>query len=177
MKPGSKKAWGRTGKSGQAITELVVALVVLLVLVAGLIQISGLGLLQTGTMIEARREAGVQAMQDASPFSGPDYIANHTVGPDGSDYSRDDGVVMDAVRPFQDGIVWHSDPAALDQQVKGNLFTAMWEGSFPYLFFGLVEGKKTDSMDLLPIVRNLLYRADTVDVEGKAWLTWTKGIY
>ena len=53
----------------------------------------------------------------------------------------------------------------------------MQRSSFPHLQFGLVEGDARISTPLMPVVRTLLYRADEVEVEGKAWLTWTKGIY
>jgi hypothetical protein len=159
------------------LTELIVALVVLLVLVAGIIQISLLGLLQTRTMTEARREAGAKAMLDVSSFSGPEYIADREVGADQTSYSRDDGFDGGDVATFQAGIVGYSQPAALDLQRPGNAFSELSRSAFPHLQFGLVEGEAHASTTLLPIVRTLLYRADTVEVEGKAWLTWTKGIY
>jgi hypothetical protein len=48
---------------------------------------------------------------------------------------------------------------------------------FPHLLFGLVEGRADDTVELWPVVRRLLYQADSVDIEGRVWLVWTKGIY
>jgi hypothetical protein len=167
----------RRHRSGQALTELVVALVALLVLVAGIIQISLLGLLQTRAMTEARRQAGAKAMLDVAPFAGPEYIADRDVGDDQTSYSRDDGFSRGDVGVFQAGIVRYSRPADLDRQQPGNRFGELARSPFPHLQFGLVEGESHATTNLIPIVRTLLYRADEVEVEGKAWLTWTKGIY
>lgn len=165
------------GRSGQAVTELVVALVALLVLFAGIVQISFLGFLHTRMMTEARRQAGVKAMQDASSFAGPDYIAARTVGADGIRYSRDDGTDDGDVSLFQAGMVRYAQPDRLNGQCPSNAFSQLYESTFPQLQFGLVEGEAVASTNLIPVVRTLLYRADTIDVVGKAWLIWTKGIY
>ena len=164
-------------KAGQALTELVVALVVLLVLVAGIIQIASLGLLHTRMMNEARRLAGVKALQDAPPFSGPEYIAERTAGGDGVTYSRDDGTRRGDASVFQARIVGYAQPDELERRKPGNAFTLLYRDSFPELQFGLVEGRSQATTNLIPIVRTLLYRADEITVEGRAWLTWTKGIY
>ena len=167
----------RRSRAGQAIVELVVGLVAVIVLVAGIVQISTLGLMHSRVMTEARRLAGVQAMQDLPPFSGPDYIAARTVGRDLTTYSRDDDSTPAFVGNFQVGLLRYSDPNRVAQEVPDNEFTLMSQSQFPHLLFGLVEGRKSDSAELLPVMRNLVYRADRVEVEGRAWLTWTKGIY
>jgi hypothetical protein len=159
------------------LTELIVSLVVVLVLLAGIIQISLLGLLQTRTMTEARRQAGAKAMLNVSFFSGPEFIADREAGADQTRYSRDDGYIGGDLVAFQAGIVNYSRPADLDQQRPDNAFSELSDSSLPQLQFGLVEGESRATLPLLPIVRTLLYSADEVEVEGKAWLTWTKGIY
>lgn len=164
-------------RSGQAMTEFVVALVGIMVVTAGLIQLSLLGILHTGTMIEARRQAGVAAMQTNAPFSGPQYIGGWVNGPDEMPYTRDDTNTSASVGDFRGRIVNYSHPDSLGEQVHSNAFTDLWQSDFPHLGFGLVDGHSTASMDLLPIISNLVYRADHVDVEGKAWLTWTTGFY
>jgi hypothetical protein len=164
-------------RSGQALTELIVALVVLLVLVAGIIQISLLGILQTRTMTEARRQAGAKAMLEVSSFSGPEFIADREAGADQTRYSRDDGFSGGDLVAFQSGIVDYSRPADLNQQLPDNAFSELAISSLPQLQFGLVEGESRATLPLLPIIRTLLYSANEVEVLGKAWLTWTKGIY
>ncbi len=164
-------------RSGQAIVELVVALVVILVLVAGLIQICSMGVSHSRLMTAARREAGRKAMQEASPFAGPKFIAACTLGADGIAFSRDDGVMLGDASSFQIGIVNDAEPEALNLRRSGNPISAIANNAFPQEMFGLVDGEDTKTVELIPIARKLLYQKDSVELKGKAWMTWTKGIY
>ena len=164
-------------KSGQAIVELVVALVVILVLLAGTIQICSMGVSHSQLMMAARREAGQKAMLDVSSFSGPQFISACTPGNDGIAFSRDDGTTLGDPALLQMGIVNYANPDELHKRRPDNLVSAIANSAFPQELFGLVEGKTTKSVPLIPIVRDLLYNKDTLDLQGKAWMTWTKGIY
>jgi len=167
----------RGGASGQALVEFVVALVVILVLVAGTLQISLMGVRHSRLMAEARREAGQKAMQDLAPFSGPTFIGACTVGPDGIAYTRDDGVTAGNSGAFVAGVVGYAQPTELDTIRPGSPVSAIANTAFPQLMFGLVEGEKTETMPLIPVVRELIYRQDAVELKGSAWMTWTKGLY
>lgn len=164
-------------KSGQAMVEFIVALVCILVLVAGVIQISVLGLRHSTLMNEARREAGQKAMLDASSFAGPQYISACTVGADGIAFSRDDGKTDGDPADVSVGLASHANPDVLDGELPGNPVTSVAQSAFPHFLFGLVEGEKSDSVDLIPIMRELIYRKDAVDLKVSAWMTWTKGVY
>lgn len=164
-------------RRGQAVVELVVALVVLLVLLAGTLQVGWLGVHHSRAMTEARREAGVKAMLPDATFSAPRFIRNCTVGADGVAYSRDDGVVTDNPDMIADGIVSFSHPAQLDGIRPDSEVSAIARGAMPEAMFGLVQGEKTDRVLMLPVMRDLIYSADEVEVRGSAWLTWTEGIY
>lgn len=167
----------RRGRKGQAIVEFVVAMVVIMVLFAGILQYCRLGLLQSRAMTEARRLAGVKAMQDLSPFDSPQYIHNCTTGLDGVAYSRDDGVSLDTPALLESGIVSFAHPDGLDQVIPDNPVSALAKAQMPEALLGLVHGEKESSMPVLPLVKELIYHADAVDVRGSAWLVWTKGIY
>ena len=159
------------------MVEFVVALVCILVLVAGIIQISVLGLRHSTLMNEARREAGQKAMLDVSSFAGPRYITACTVGADGVAFSRDDGKTDGDPAYVSVGLASHANPDVLDGVLPGNPVTSVAQSAFPHFLFGLVEGEKSDSVDLIPIMRELIYRKDAVDLKASAWMTWTKGVY
>jgi hypothetical protein len=168
---------GCHSRSGQAIAELVVAIVSVLVVVAGLIQISSLGLTQTRAMIEARRLAAVKAMSDTLNLSGPEYIADRTEGADGVRYSSDDGMTDGKVALFQDGIVGYALPDQLSSQKVDNAFSALYTNITPQFDFGLVEGRAPPvwvPLTNFPVVKHLLYQADGVEITGRVWLTWTR---
>lgn len=164
-------------KSGQAVIELVAALVVILVLVAGTIQICSMGVSHSKLMTSARQEAGRKALQDASSFSGPQFIAACTPGADDIAFSRDDDVTPGNVALLNMGIVDYAHPDELNQRRVDNPVSVLANSSFPQELFGLVEGEAKVSVPLMPIVRELLYGSDSVELQGKAWMTWTKGIY
>ena len=164
-------------RSGQAIVELVVALVVILVLVAGTIQIGLLGLSRTELMVKARREAGSLGLQPIPAVSMPEYIGDRTVGRDGAAYSKDDGIAAGVERDFVDRIVDYAQPSRLQTYAPGNALSALSQSVAPRQMFGLTHARYTRSVPLLPVVQTLLYASDSAEVEGSAWMTWTQGIY
>lgn len=159
------------------MVEFVVALVCILILVAGIIQISVLGLRHSSLMNEARSDAGRDAMRDVSTFAGPLYVSECTVGADGIAFSRDDGKSTGDPADLSIGLAGYGHPDDLDGYLPGNPVTALSDAEYPQFMFGLIEGRKSDSVDLIPIMREMVYRKDAVDLEISAWMTWTRGIY
>ncbi len=164
-------------RAGQAIVELIVGLVALLVLVGGVITLGRLSRAQTVAIQEARRTAGVAALADAAPFSGPAYIESRTAGGDATPYSRDDGTTAGNVADFQDRVVSYGQPQALGETLPDNEVSTLFDAAFPQVMFGFTHGEHDVTVSNIPIVRHTMYDAETIRVHGEAWLTWTKGIY
>jgi hypothetical protein len=164
-------------RAGQAMIEFVVALLAILILFGAILQISSMGLIRNQMMARARNEAGMLAMQDAPSFFIPDYILDRTLGPDQVSYSSDDDIVPGNPAGFINRVVNYSDPNELDRYVPDNEFSVMPGLQAPQQEFGLLNGRARQTVDLLPVIRHLLYASDQVVVEGEAWMTWTKGIY
>ncbi|MEI8350981.1 MAG: hypothetical protein WCG36_01585 [bacterium] len=164
-------------RDGQAVVELIVALVVILVLLAGIIQVGWLGVHQSRAMMEARRKAGVKAMMPVSSFAAPRFIRSCTVGADGIAYSRDDDLVPDDPAVVTDGIVAYAHPSQLDGIMPDNPVSALSKSVLPATLFGLVQGEQKDRIALVPVIRDLVYQADEIEVRGSAWMTWMEGVY
>ena len=173
-----------TRHAGQAMIELMAGLVVVLAVFAGLLQIASLTRTHTEANVEARREAGSLTMLDTLdglPLTMPDYMRDRFEGPDTRRHSRDD--TFDNANPANfDGLITQQtapDQAGWDalNSVPGNAVSGLNGNPNPVAMFGLVRGQEEDQVELIPAVRSLLYHADSIDVEGKAWMTWTKGIY
>lgn len=162
---------------GQAMVEFVVALVAIMVLFAAMVQFSRLGAAHTRAMVDSRRNAGLQSLASNSGFSGPDYIRDRTLGADGVKYSRDDGFTSAMPGAFSGQLISYSDPWDLNARRPGNDIANLYGDTFPQLRFGLVYDEQTEEIQLLPVIRNLVYNADAIEVEGDAWMTWTQGIY
>ncbi len=128
-------------------------------------------------MVQARREAGLAAMADASPFAGPDFIAGRTIGNDNATYSRDDGTTTADSSGFQFHVVRYGQPAEVRARLNANEISDLYGTAFPQLMFGFTHGEHRVVVTNMPIVRNAIYRDDRIEVRGDAWLTWTKGVY
>lgn len=167
----------RSHRSGQAIVELMVALVVMLVLVAGILQIGSMGVSQSKLMSEARREAGQKALLDVASFSAPEFIGACTPGPDGIAFSRDDDTTPGDTALLQLGIARYAHPDDLNLRRPDNTVSTIARSAFPQEVMGLVDGEATTNFPLFPVMRRLIYDRESVALAGKVWMTWTKGLY
>ncbi len=167
----------RRHRSGQALAELVVAMIVILVLFAGLLQIGQLTRAQLNALNEARGDAARLAMSDlyTQRFPGPQFIRDWDVGPDRARHSRDDVALAGDPGLVRLQIVSHAKPDELAQRVPGNPVSDMMT-RYPLIdAYALVHGRSEPrTVPLMPVVRHLLYDADAIDIKADAWLIWTQ---
>lgn len=169
------------GCAGQAIVEFVVGLVAILAVTAALLQVIRLAREHADAMNRAREDAARNAMSDvymAPVLPGPRYIRDWTAGPDGSDYSRDDVPVTASPDGVSSLIIARARPEELAEFIPDNELSAMADPAGVLPGIHLVRGgHQSEPVPLLPVVRRLLYNADSITMEGEAYLVWTKGIY
>jgi hypothetical protein len=161
--------------------EVLVGIVALIVLIAGLLQVASLSAGQTGTMVTARKKAGDNAMNGGQVASVPDYIKDWQVSSDKKHYTADDTFSPADANQFEGTIIEH---AAVDSSgwtiidsVPHNRFTIIHKSGTPQYDLGLVEGHDSTNVYLLPVIQELVYRADSIKIDSKVWMTSTKGIY
>jgi hypothetical protein len=172
---------GRRASAGQAVVEMAVGLIAIMVVLTAVIQIGMLCREHSDTMTTARREAAGFAMapDHIQPMSGG-YVLNWRVGPDGQTYSRDDRPITGSPLGEEAGaIAAHVDAGALEAWVPGNPLSRLSYASSLIEEFALVRGHHPGSVTNLPVTRRLMYNnhASTIDVESEAWLVWTGGLY
>lgn len=167
----------QNGKSGQALAEMVVAMVVMIVLIAGLLHIARMAMAHTEAMHEARRQAGERAMQQTPTWANPAFILDWDPGPDGSAYSRDDTIIPAAPAEFTLVIPATAHPQALDQFLPGNPVSAIAANPSPQHEFHLVRGDGVRYIPVPPIIQHLVYDSETIDLRGEVWMTYTRGLY
>ena len=167
--------------SGQAMIEVMVGLIALLVLVAGLLQVASLTKAQTDTMVEAREEAGRRAFGDLTLSESPEYIASIEVGDDGRTYSLDDTTTPASGGRFHRDItsktVSDQSEWAILEELPDQSFPSLNNAGTPISTFGLLKGSSSSTIQLRPAVRSLIYRAESIEIESDVWSTWTRGIY
>lgn len=169
----------RKRHAGQAMVELAVGLVAIIVLLGALIQIGRLTQARSLAMADARAEAGALGMSPTTPAWPLDneYIYNWQAGRDGRAYTRDDVTIpatsaVDAVQAAVEASGMADVPAP-----PANPFGGMAAGVNPAEDFALVFGTESESVDVLAAIRRLVYNQDTITVSGSAWMVWTEGIY
>jgi len=167
-----------TRRSGQALLELVVGLVAIMVLAAVILQLGSLQRAHTKTLIEARAEAGEFAMQIdyISSLPGPQYIRDWSPGTDLKAYSRDDVPQQGSIGYLSDDILAVAQPQQLAVYVPDNIITDSSDTATMEAL-SLVSGQaQSEDISLLPIIQRLIYDAPSISMEANVWLTWTKGI-
>lgn len=161
------------------MVELAVALIVIMVLLAGLIQIGQLTGTHTQTMIAARAEAAQSAMAtDYTPALDSRYIFSWLTGSDTHRHTHDD-VPSSATNAIEGNLamVELAHPAELAAQVPGNALST--EGASPDMLdeFFLVRGHASEPCPTLGVIRTLVNNEASISVESDAWLVWTECIY
>lgn len=169
---------GSSRKSGQALLELVVGLVAILVLFAVIVQLGRLQRAHTQTLLEARAEAGERAMQQGYTVTlpGPQYIRDWEPGSDEKAYSQDDIPRLGSPGILASNILSLALPQPLADYVPDNPITEH-SPSVNMDAFSLVNGTaQSESIALLPIIQRLIYAEDSITMDARVWLTWTEGI-
>lgn len=175
---------GRARQSGQAIAELVVGLIALLVVFMGVIQIQSLARAHTRTLIGARAGAGREALQSIYPVlsnSASSWTSDWQAGHDGVAYSQDDSPVIDNAYPDKiiKNIVSPAQrtdipiPVDIQNYAPGNPLSAAATRAGLYSELYVTHGVESRSVGLFPLISSLVYGVDSIQVEGNAWLTWT----
>lgn len=167
------------------MVELIVGLVALLAIFAGILQLASLTRTHTDTMVAARQQAGALAMLDLGSGSGlltaPEYIHDWDPAGDERQITADDLPIPDDPGPFAVTVVEQASPNdagwTVMARVPNNPVLGLRGNMAPASFFGLVRGHETRSVPIIPAVRDLIYRSDSIEVESEVWMTWTKGMY
>lgn len=156
-------------KNGQAIVEFVVALIPLLALVAGLVQLGMLTNAHTEAMVEARRRVANRMIVTSLGSAARDYYADWDNGHDGVSYSADDEAQEGNVRALRTALTVPAHTEELEARVGGNLISDLTID--PYLIlWGLEQGEHSETVPVLPIARSLFYADDEIEVAAEVWM-------
>jgi hypothetical protein len=174
-----------TKQHGAAMVELMIGLVAILAVFAGLIQMVSLSRARHDTQYAARSQAGEASFRDLGggigQISDADYIRDWDSGSDGRRHTRDDSATGGDAFRFSDTILQQSSPDTagwrIIAQAPGDRLSLLVGQPNPASLFGLIEAEEHETVKLLPAVQSLLYDAESIEVESRVWMTWTKGIY
>jgi len=170
-----------TTRAGQALIELCIGMVSLIILVAVIAQLAMFVRASHETSVRAREQAGALALSDYPLSVTAPYIGETEAGADAKPYTKDDEFADGDASAYYRDIL---DPLAAEptdwntlEEIPGNGFSGLRASASPMQSFGLLRGKDEEVVPLLPAVRSLLYRADSIQMEETVWMPWTKGVY
>jgi len=168
-------------RGGQALIEMTIGMVSLMILVAVIAQLAMFVRTSHETSVRAREQAGSLALSEYPLSVTATYIGATEVGPDSKPYTKDDVFVNGDASAYCRDIL---DPLAAESadwntldEIPANPFTQLRGTQNPMQSFGLLRGQDGEPVPLLPAVRSLLYRADSIQMEETVWMPWTKGVY
>ncbi|MFU8779711.1 MAG: hypothetical protein ACNA71_01640 [Kiritimatiellia bacterium] len=168
-------------QSGQALIEICVCMIGIVVILLAMLELTKISMLQTLAMTEARANVARIMQADVVLFPTPDFLQTWDEGPDGKRYTADDVPVTASSASFYQTTIERSvaDPAHWNLlSARPNRIVNLRNAPIvPAAHFGLLKGNASETTSLLPGFQRLLYRAETITVESEIWMTWTKGIY
>jgi len=176
---GRREGLDRGSRSGQALAEMVVGMVSILVLVAGLLQIGVLSREHTKTLLDARAEADMQAMSPihAEQLMGAGYIQDWEEGVEGVRYTRKDRPSPGDPQGIISNVVDHALPSALYRTVGEQRVHRLDESLMVTDAFEFVRGHSYgDPVEMLPIMRRLVTTSESLRMEHEVWMPWTRGL-
>ena len=177
-----EKSRSFSSSSGQAMVEMLVGIVALLVLIAGLLQVVTLSSTQTATMVEARHLAGIASIDGVDSTFTPDYIKDWQAGPDGKRYTTDDVFTPGDTSMFEGTIIGKASPpdntgwTTIDS-VPNNMLSVIHNSGMPQDELGLVKGTDSSNVVVVPIIQTLVYGADSITINSDVRMTSTTEIY
>ena len=165
-------------RAGVALIEFTVGLVAIMVAVGALVQLGLLGMHRTDTMLTATREASLGAMAEEQDYQTlPDYMITWSDGDDESRHSEDDNRVVGSADSFHNALSNTARPRDLANYLPDAPLADIDNPERMLLQFRLVRGVASHvGVDLLPVVRNLVYREDSLNIRSEAWSVRTRDL-
>ncbi len=167
-------------KSGQSVVEFCIGLVAILTVVTGVLQLGLMGIGRTNARVEATEAAAVESMSppNTSFQTIHTYVRAVTAGPDGRAYSADDTETIAGVNEVYERILEANQPSVLSGYVSGNDLANIQNQVDMQAMTGLVRGSAIESgIPVMPIVRELFFDQNSVDIEMDVWSVRTGGLY
>lgn len=179
-RPSSTAPRSIRSRVGQAMVELVAAVVGILVVVTGLLQLILLGTADTNTMVAATADAASRATATVAMLPTLDVVADWEAGPDGLMQTKDDARVdgnLDGVqRDVAGATAPNGDWSAVDG-ARHNDIAVLAYGALPSTTFGLVRGQASEDVEVVPAARSLFGLRDPTEVRNEVWMTVTGALY
>ncbi len=162
------------GRAGQAMVEFVIAILAVVIIVAGFFQLMEIVGERGNILRSIRGEAGKKALSPGRLTERPDYIREWKEGDDEFRHTADDESVRGSISvTLGGGVVEHSVSGSggwtyLDGVVNSDF--ASLRGGLSATALGLVHEKKTEKIYLMPAMRDWIVGKEYVLVGSELWM-------
>ena len=160
--------------AGQAMVEFVIAILAVVIVVAGFFQLMEIVGTRGDILRSIRGEVGKKAISPGTLFDRPGYIREWKEGEDEFRHTADDESENGSISvTLGAGVVEHSVPDSgdwpyLDNAVNSDL--ASLRGGLSATALGLVHERKMEKVELMPAMRNWIVGKEYVLVGSELWM-------
>lgn len=165
----------RRSSSGQAMVEFVVAILLVVIIVAGLLQFVELAGIKGQLLGAIRREAGEQALGERIVLeSAPEYILDWHAGNDDirhtADDTRDRGIAGNTLQAaVLDRSVAHPIDWSYLDDARNTGIPVLHAGGQPMGALGFIHADLREDVTLLPAMRDWLIGKESITVGTELW--------
>jgi hypothetical protein len=178
-----------SNRSGQAMIEAMIGVILILILVAGMVQFVDIARAHSRIDSRIRGDAGVAAMspQLHENWDTPSYIVTWTPGRDGQRYTADDQAVVgspDALRLIADHSVrantdsdWNRFDDLEQRTSHGSSLRNMHQPPLRMIELGFAGMRGREIVPVTNIIQELIYDRPDVLVQETVWIPVTRDLY
>jgi hypothetical protein len=166
---------GRVHKQGQAMIEFVIAILMVVIVIAGVLQFVELAGVKGDLLAQIRSDAGEEAFGNRISLSTvPTYILDWQAGEDEIRHTADD--TMDtglAGNTLQQAVVNRSTAQDDDwryvDEAKSDSIPVLHASTLPMSALGFIHAEAEETVTLLPAMRDWIIGKETVTVGTELW--------
>ena len=160
--------------------EFLIGMVGIAVLISMLVQIGEISYEHTAMVIEARNDVAQTLASGALPSYDSDYLSGWEAGVDNKNYTQDDRSELGNAGGYTDGMATAMDLSALQARLESPFPAAQYlkfndstAGGVSEVFGIFHVNKRTDAIEMLPVVRRLVADIEMLVIEHEIYMPWT----
>ncbi len=168
-------------QAGQAMIELMLGMIMLLILLTGSVLFLIVADTHTGMDAVIRGSTGLAAMQPIATLDTPRYIQNWDAGPDGQRFTADDTATC--VTPTTLQTIANKTVANNNQWLPfadlqhSSTMESLHQNPAPLMSLGFRGIHRSADVSVPQFVQDLFYPDATVRVQADTWLPILNGLY
>lgn len=168
-------------RAGQAMIELMLGVILILILLVGTVQFVEVADAHTGIDARIRGRSGFLAMSPILLEDTPRYITTWQPGTDGQRFTADDQPVFgspDAInRIASDTVNNPADWSVLSGLRQTSSLESLHQNPVPLMALGFIGIRQSATVPVSDIAQELFYDKSTVTVQEDCWMPIMNGLY